>query len=86
MLMASRRRVGPPGAEEEGCWTLADLPRELLNHILVFVGSGRLPPKPPGPGWEMIGEEGDDGLPIDWRACLPSLAHHPGNPKNEEHG
>jgi len=61
--------------EEEG-WLLGALPRELLHAVLVFIGSDRRPPPPAALMWELV-NDGDDGLPEDWRSRLPELPPAP---------
>jgi hypothetical protein len=70
---SKRQQQGEEAFEgnEEG-WLLGALPRELLHAILVCIGSDRRPPPPAARLWELV-NEGDDGLPEDWRSRLPEL-------------
>ena len=51
--------------------SLGQLPRELVHMLLLCLGSHRRPPLPPDTlPWEQL-NNGDDGLPADWRSRLP---------------
>jgi hypothetical protein len=63
LLIANRQRVD--GGDTQVPQLLGDLPRELLHAILFDIGRQRQPAA--GGRWELI-NEGDDGLPDDWRA------------------
>jgi hypothetical protein len=63
LLIAHRQRVD--GGDTQVPQLLGDLPRELLHAILFDIGRQRQPAA--GGRWELI-NEGDDGLPDDWRA------------------
>jgi hypothetical protein len=51
--------------------SLGQLPREMVRMLLLCLGSHRRPPSPPDTvPWKQL-NNGDDGLPADWRSCLP---------------
>jgi hypothetical protein len=51
--------------------SLGQLPRELVHMLLLCLGSHRRPPSPPDTvPWKQL-NNGDDGLPADWRSRLP---------------
>jgi hypothetical protein len=74
LLIANRQRADAGDTQAWPQQLLGDLPRELLHAILFEIGHQRQPTV--GGRWELI-NEGDDGLPDDWRARTTDTSYHP---------
>jgi hypothetical protein len=72
LLMANRYTAEDADDAAGKLQLIGGLPRELLHAVLFHIGSDR-PPPPAALRWELL-NDGDDGLPDDWRARLPDLS------------